>query len=397
MFYRVVNNNDVLNIIPCYILIGLMKCSRGDLLPKDPNSKDRCKDRTGGCFLAGERRVNEHIGLMGLHTVFVRLHNIYAKRLSRLNRHWDSEKIFQETRKIIIALYQNIVYHEYLPTLVSIRRYRGYKKRTDPRVAKVFSAVAFRYGHTQIKNSWGRLSNGFNLLLPNLPLRETFFNNTEAVTNGIEPVFFGLLGNLSEEVDTKFASTLLNKLFIPPGEEGFQNLLALNIQRAREQGIRGYNDWRKFCGLKRMKTFRGYKREIVSVNLRKKLKSLYKSTRNHVDLFPAGLAEKPSKGKLIGPTFQCLIGKQFQNMRDGDRFWFERKGVFSESQLLQIRKMTMAKVLCLTLKGIVSIQKDVFEVFDAKRNRRVSCNCIAGLQTYAWRDHRRYYNRHYHG
>ncbi len=42
-----------------------------------------------------------------------------------------------------------------------------------------------------------------------------------------------------------------------------------------------------------------------------------------MDLFPAAMAEIPLDGALVGPTFACLIGKQFQLLKVGDRFWHE--------------------------------------------------------------------------
>lgn len=33
-----------------------------------------------------------------------------------------------------------------------------------------------------------------------------------------------------------------------------------------------------------------------------------------VDLFVLGLGERPQRGALIGPTFSCIIGKQFQRV-----------------------------------------------------------------------------------
>jgi len=50
---------------------------------------------------------------------------------------------------------------------------------------------------------------------------------------------------------------------------------------------------------------------------------LYYSHPDDIDLFPGGLAETPIPGSRMGPTFACINARQFQELKVGDRFWYE--------------------------------------------------------------------------
>lgn len=66
-------------------------------------------------IIAGDGRINQTPTLAVLHTLLLREHNRVADILSSLNPLWSDEKLYQETRKIVIAEIQHITYQEWLP------------------------------------------------------------------------------------------------------------------------------------------------------------------------------------------------------------------------------------------------------------------------------------------
>ena len=63
-------------------------------------------------------RVNEQIGLTVLHTIWMREHNRIASSLADMNKHWDDSRIYEESRRIVIAQLQHITYKEFVPLLI---------------------------------------------------------------------------------------------------------------------------------------------------------------------------------------------------------------------------------------------------------------------------------------
>ena len=112
-------------------------------------------------------RVNEQLNLIVMHTLWMREHNRIAKFLGAENPKWDDETIFQETRRIVIAEYQHIIYKEWLPIILGssyMTKFglwpmtRGYSSNYldtfEPSVTNEFATAAFRFGHSLIPHSF---------------------------------------------------------------------------------------------------------------------------------------------------------------------------------------------------------------------------------------------------
>lgn len=149
-----------------------------NLLPKDmtKNPSD-CLDFTESkrCFRAGDDRVNQNTPLMAMHTIMVREHNRIADILASLNPIWNDEIVFQETRRVIIAMLQHITYNEYLPILLGPRvagqmgiisgkdqeQTSAYDQNIDPRISNEYASAAGRFGHSMIRSSYSRVNNKY--------------------------------------------------------------------------------------------------------------------------------------------------------------------------------------------------------------------------------------------
>ena len=360
----------------------------GDLLAADNRRlmppRNFCH-RFGGCFRAGDTRSSEQMMLASMHTLFSREHSRTARILGKLNPHWNGEKIYQETRKIIGAVLQKITYEDFLPFVIgdTLPSYQGYRPDVDPGLINSFSTAAFRFGHSLIRPSVDILNANFDPILDPIETRFIFFNNTIIKRYGIDGVILGLLANSSQTVDKELAAGVLNNLFERPHHPAL-NLAAMNIQRGRDHGLPSYNAIRRYCHLGDAKTFRDTINEIPNPHNRQLLAELYKDNPELADLWVAGLAEAPVNGGIVGAIFSCIIREQMIRSRDGDRYFYLNKGVFSPPQLREIRKATLSKVICDNLKTIVSIQENAF-VAGRRIDRRVECGGIPGIDLIQWK------------
>lgn len=345
------------------------------------------------CFSAGDTRANEGLPLASLHTLWLREHNRIAEALKHINGHWSPETIYQETRKIIGALHQIITMRDYVPKIIGqesfeqyIGPYGGYDPTTDPSASNVFATAAFRFGHATISPVLRRLNESFqeHESFSHLRLHTTFFSPWRIVKEGgIEPVLRGIIGTAAA-VSSDFVMTeeLTEKLVILNIPQ-HMDLASLNLQRGRDHALPGYNDWRSFCGLKRIETLDDLKETVRDGKVAEKLFEIYKHLDN-IDVWLGGLIENLLPGARTGPLFACLIGKQMKALRDGDRFWWEAEGMFSQQQKAEILKGSLSRIIC-DNSDIREVPADSF-MFRKYPSDYISCDHLPSMNLEAWRE-----------
>ncbi|XP_067393759.1 myeloperoxidase [Emydura macquarii macquarii] len=341
------------------------------------------------CFLTGDTRANEMPELTALHTLFVREHNRLATELRRLNPHWDGERLYQEARKIIGAVIQITTYREYLPLLLgskiwrAIPSYRGYNDSMDPRISNIFT-IAFRFAHASIQPFVFRLDRQYQPVGPKSPLSKEFFASWKIVTQGgIDPILRGLMATQAKLMTQSqmMVDEIRDRLFEQVMRIGL-DLAALNMQRGRDKGLAGYNAWRRFCGLSQPSNLAELSAVLRNSELAGKFIDLY-GTPENIDIWIGALAEPFVPNGRVGPLLACIIGSQFRNLRDGDRFWWENPGIFTPQQRGALRRTSLPRVICDNTR-ITEVPRNIFQA-NRYPGDFVNCNQIQKLDLSAWR------------
>ncbi|XP_001603559.2 uncharacterized protein LOC100119851 [Nasonia vitripennis] len=374
---------------------------RGDrvMMPTSARS-GYCDARTNWdiCFETGDARTNQNPQLVVLQTLLVREHNRVAYELAALNPHWSDEKLFQESRRIVIAEYQHVTYSYWVP-LVLGRRYsrdhgvipfhdgmsNDYDARINPSTINSFTSGAFRFLHTLVEGSINLVADNFGtsstLRLSNYYFRPQIVESN----NNFEALLRGLVYQAMQKSDASFHEEVTEYLFRSDNHYGM-DLEAIDIQRGRDHGIPGYNAYRDICRLGRSEDFHGLINEISLDNI-EKLQSLYAHV-DDIDLLVGATLETRVPGSLLGPTLQCLIGEQFYRSRVGDKYFYNNANFphsFSPEQFEEIKKSSLASIICDLGDAVYEVQSDPFRISSYK-NPTIQCFNLPKMNLEAWKE-----------
>lgn len=296
-----------------------------------------------GNYFSGDNRVKLTPFLAIWNSIFVRNHNLIADNLAVINCHWNEEQLFQEARKINSAVYQNIIYAEWLPIFLgsnSTKRFENveYDENVDASTSNDFSAGAFRFLHSFI-------STQFQLYDEDMNVRHLNASDTIMKSKMLESFWDDVLrGLLKQKINlVGYSSEILNKLFKNKNDIGL-DLLSMDILRGRDHGIPSYHKYRKFCNMKtNIKVFNDLSPHIPTSAINQ-LRQSYKTVFD-VDMLVAGAVESiPVKKNetgdgegFFGPTFKCIISEQFYRLKAGDFYFHTHRDQFTEgTSLLQL-------------------------------------------------------------
>lgn len=343
---------------------GLLKTSR------TPGSVKKClpirdrqqciqKDRkTTGCYLTPDERDEEVGYLTCMHTMFLREHNDIAKHLYELNAHWTDEMLYQEARRLSIAIFQNMIYKDFLPWLIgdeNMKRFDLYSKK---------SGYSYKYNDHLYPNAINEfVAGGFrlhNLISPDVMKADKnlctlvkeglnkFFQNQYETFNDLDSICRGLL--VAKTQDSHFqASTSINYQYLEDFEmKGDRSSLpAMNSQRGREHGFQSYTSYRYWALGEQVTSWEDlYDFDAITIS---HLKQVYERPED-IDLWIGMIGENSRSDGMLGPTQSLIIAKQFHDIKYSDRFWFEsgkdKDTRFTSYQLDQIRTYSTSAFFC---------------------------------------------------
>ncbi|XP_060064711.1 chorion peroxidase-like [Ylistrum balloti] len=371
---------------------GLLLSSPGNLPPN--GSDDSCIISEPGdfCMRTGDVRANVVPHLGANHVLFFREHNRIAQELSTLNPTWDDQQTFEETRKIVSALLQQITYYEWLPSILApefltsynLTRSEGdpYNSSVDPSIKNSFAVAAMRHGHSQVSGFQAFLLHDY-MTYKVKSIQDTFLKPTMVVGNAgndVPQLARWICSNESMKRDRILEPGVRDLLFLDSNGHSF-DLGALNIQRGRDHGIPSYTKWREWIGAPKATSFK----QLTDHSKREKrlLEKVYDHV-DDIDLFAGGISENDVKGGHLGRVFSHILARQFSELKAGDRFFYERptKEGFSKRQLDEIRKVKLSKVMCENF-GLDLIPENVFKMLSNGKTLK-TCDSLPGMDLSKW-------------
>lgn len=244
----------------------------------------------GDHYIAGDGRVNENIGLTAVHHVWHEEHNFQVRniqeavisedlrqeRLDQYNTYnhdllhewqvntgsldangnyvntdgsiaWDEAKLFHAAKITVEMEYQHTAVDQFARTITpNIAEFVGYNSGEQADVSLDFSQVAYRFGHSTLRESIDLIDPAGDITgaVMRVALERAFLSPELFAQKGAAAIALGMTHQQANEID-EFITPALNQ-----GLLGMPlDLAAINIARGRDLGIPTLNEFRQAIGL----------------------------------------------------------------------------------------------------------------------------------------------------
>ena len=179
----------------------------------------------------------------------------------------------------------------------------------------------------------------------------------------VHPFYLGMASQRVEREDTIITPDLRGKVF-GPLDFSRRDLMAINMQRARDHGLPDFNSARMAYGLPPVLSFEDLNplygmMDDVTRSI-ENLREVYNNDISKCDIWACGLAETVPSGfeRLLsddipagpGELFTEVLYDQFMRIRHGDRFWYENwaaNGVLTQEEFELISSLNIKRLLVL--------------------------------------------------
>ncbi len=365
----------------------------------------------GDHYIAGDGRVNENIGLTAVHHVWHEEHNFQVRniqeavaaedlRQERLDQHgtydhdllhewqvatasqdatgnylnvdgsiaWDEAKLFHAAKITVEMEYQHTAVDQFARTITpNIAEFVGYNSGEQGDVSLDFSQVAYRFGHSTLRESIDLIDPAGDITgaVMRVALERAFLTPELFAQKGAAAIALGMTHQQANEID-EFVTPALNQ-----GLLGMPlDLAAINIARGRDLGIPTLNEFRKAIGLSEYASWADFGANMIHPDNLVNFIAAYSFDGNveraaaligledgsiaegaaaalgytyqqaldflqntdsslygvdgfqHIDTWLGGLAEVHVTGGLLGETFDTVFADQISRLMNGDRFYY---------------------------------------------------------------------------
>lgn len=123
--------------------------------------------------------------------IFAKNHNRLAEALANLNPNWTNRKVYDEARRLNIAVYQSLIYsNEFTNAIFGSHTKQPYSDNIDPSTTVEFQAVLTRFFHYFVQSNMRMVDSAG--VLTNVAISDTLMR-TNLLINSFDNIVRGML------------------------------------------------------------------------------------------------------------------------------------------------------------------------------------------------------------